>query len=765
MRVSVNWLKELVDTKKTPQELADIFVSRGLGIENIIRVGEKLENTLVAEVIELSSGKISISTNKDTYSINSTGYGLKVGDKVIFNPANKQILNKTDLGLETSTEIITLPKTSITGERATLYLDDYVLDFEIAPNRGDLMGVIGIARELACFEEEKLRLPKVKLSESKITTPDKVSLEVVDKPGCPDYIARLILEAKITASPFWLQWRLYASDLRPVSNVVDISNYILLKYGQPLHTFDYDKLIYNKIIVRRAQKGEKIRTIDGEERTLNDSVLMIADSNRNVAIAGIMGGVDSEISIVTRNVLLECARFNPVVIRKGAQSLKLATEASRRFEMGIDSNNLENASQEAAAMIADLAQGQICQGKVEFRTPAKENIAKLIPNRVSKLLGIKITKAKIKKILFSLGFKIRETDSLWQVSIPSFRPDVQRDADLIEEIGRVHGYGDIPSRFVLRGTQPGRRNQISQKLNEIRDSLRGFGFNEVYTISFTDESTAQIFYPDAKVKIPNPLNERYAVLRPSLLSTMLEAVNLNFRKGNKDLRLFEIGKIYFDRQGPKETTCLNVIMTGNKFPTNWSMKSESINFYDLKAVLELFFKDWQIRNISYSLKPQKFLKILDATILKVNDQEIGFIGNLAKAVSDRYELGLEVYVGEIDLDKIWDSIIKDKCLKPLPRFPVVTRDFAFVLDKAITAAQIESKVWQYAGELLERIEIFDCFSGGPLAMGKKNLGIRLRLRAPDRTLLEEETNRILDQILAGLKQDLNIMLRGATDGQ
>lgn len=590
MRVPVNWLKELVDTKKTPQELADLFVSRGLGIENILRVGEKLENTLVAEITELNNGKISVSTSKDTYSVSSSGYGQKVGDKVIFNPANKQILNKTDLGIETSNEIVILPVASITGESATLYLDDYVLDFEIAPNRGDLMGVIGIARELACYEEEKLRLPKIKLTESAIAAADKVSLEVVDKTGCPDYIARLILEPKIAASPFWLQWRLFACGLRPVSNVVDISNYILLKYGQPLHTFDYNKLAGNKIIVRRAQKGEKIRTIDGEERNLNDSVLMIADANRNVALAGIMGGIDSEISIATRNVLLECARFNPVVIRKGAQSLKLATEASRRFEMGIDSDNLENASQEAAAMIADLTQGKICRGKVEFGIPAMENIAKLEPARVGKLLGIKITKAKAKKILLSLGFKIRETDSLWQVAIPSFRPDVQRDADLIEEIGRVYGYKDIPSRFELKGIEPGRRNPISRNLERIRDILTGSGFDEVYSVSFNDEPTARIFYPGTLIKIPNPLNERFSVLRPMILSTILEIVNLNLRKGNKDLRLFEIGKTYFADQTPKESTCLSAIMTGEKFPINWATKPESVNYFDLKAVLEYYSK-------------------------------------------------------------------------------------------------------------------------------------------------------------------------------
>jgi phenylalanyl-tRNA synthetase beta chain len=766
MRVPVNWLKELVDTEKTPQELADLFVSRGLGVENILRVGERLENTLVGEIINTDPKEIAVSVGKDSYKLLISNFqfpNLKLGDKVVFDAKTKQVLTKGEIEFEGS-EIVFLPKEAITGEKVLSYLDDYVLDFEIAPNRGDLMGVIGIARELACYEEKELNLPKIKLTEDPTPIADKVSLEVIDKQGCPDYIARLILDVKIAPSPFWLQWRIHACGLRPVSNVVDISNYILFKYGQPLHTFDYDKLTGKKVIVRRAQKGEKIRTIDGVDRNLNDSVLMIADASRSVAIAGIMGGFDSEISIATKNVLLECARFNPVIIRKGTQFLKLTTEASKRFEMGIDTDSLENASKEATTMIADLAQGKDCQGKAEFRTPVTQKTAELSPIRVNKLLGIKLNKRKTKQILVSLGFQVKEKESLWQVQIPSFRTDVQRDADLIEEIGRVYGYVDIPSRFLLQGKEPGRRNQVSQKLNEIRNSLSGYGFNEIYTISFTDEPTAQLFYPEAKAKIPNPLNERYAVLRPMLLSTMLEVVNLNLRKGNKDLRLFEIGKIYFDDQGPKETTCLSAVMTGAKFPINWATKPESIDYYDLKAVLDILGKEWQLPDISYIPKLRKFLKAQDSTAIKVGDNEIGFIGSLTKEISDRYELGQEVYIFEIYLEKVWQSIAQCKCFKPLPRFPGVVRDFAFVLDKQISAAEVKKRVWQYGGELLESVETFDCFSGGPLAPDKKNLGIRLLLRSPDRTFLDVEANRIFDEILAGLKQNLNANLRGEKDG-
>jgi phenylalanyl-tRNA synthetase beta chain len=761
MRVSVKWLQELVATKKTPQQLADLFVSRGLGIENILRIGKGLEKTLVGEVIGTDANEIVISIGKAEHKITISNLQNlpKINDKVVFNPKTKQLITKNEIGLE-GNEIIILPKETIPGEKASLYLDDYILDFEIAPNRGDLMGIYGIARELACYLKKDLNLPKELFAENAISIGDKVSLDVIDKSGCPDYIARLILDAKITPSPFWLQWRIHACGLRPVNNVVDVSNYILFKYGQPLHTFDYDKLLGKKIVVRRAQNNEKIRTIDGIDRNLNDSVLMIADQNRSVAIAGIMGGIDTEISIATRNVLLECARFNPIIIRKGSQYLKLATEASRRFEMGIDPENLENASCEAAAMIAKYSQGKFCQDKVDFRTPVEEKTTKISPVRVNTLLGVKLNKRRTKQILNSLGFKVEENDSYWQVRIPSYRPDVLRDADLIEEIGRVYGYGNLSSRFELKGAEPGRRNPISQNLDKIREVLNEYGFNEIYTVSFTDEATAQLFYSGSLTKIPNPLNERFSVLRPMLLPTILDVVNLNFRKGNKNLRLFEIGRVYFDDQDPKETTCLGGIMTGEQLPIHWENKPTSVNYYDLKAALETLVKNRRWSDISFVNMNHKFLKLQDATAVRIGDTEIGFIGTLSKELNDRYELDQVVFAFEIDLDRVEQLTQKGKLFEPLPRFPSVIRDFAFVIDKEVTAAEVEKKIWHYSNELLERVEIFDCFSGGPLSTGKKNLGVRLILRAIDRTLMDEEVNQIFNQILTGLKQDLIVNLRG-----
>ncbi len=761
MRVSVKWLQELVATKKNPQQLADLFVSRGLGIENILRIGEGLEKTVVGKVISADAKEIVISTGKVEYKILISNLQTlpKINDRVIFNPKTKQLLIKSEIGLE-GNEIIILPRETIPGEKTSLYLDDYILDFEIAPNRGDLMGVIGVARELACYLKKDLNLAKELIAESAISISDKISLDVIDKSGCPDYIARLILDAKITPSPFWLQWRIHACGLRPVNNVVDVSNYIIFKYGQPLHTFDYDKLLGKKIIVRRAQNNEKIRTIDGFERNLSDSILMIADQNRTVAIAGIMGGIDTEISIATRNVLLECARFNPVIIRKGSQYLKLATEASRRFEMGIDPENLENASCEAAAMIAKFSEGKVGQDKVDFRTPIEEKTTRISPIRVNTLLGVKLNKRRTKQIFNSLGFKVEENESYWKVRIPSYRPDVLRDADLIEEIGRVYGYGNLVSRFELRGIEPGRRNRISQNLDKILEVLIEYGFNEIYTVSFTDEAIAQLFYSGSLIKIPNPLNERFSVLRPMLLPTILDVVNLNFRKGNKNLRLFEIGRIYFDDQDPRETTCLGGIMTGEQFPSHWESKPTSVTYYDLKAVLETLVKNRRWSDVSFVNINYKFLNTQDSTTIRISDTDIGFIGTLNKELIDRYELDQEVFVFEIDIDKVEQLTKKGKLFESLPRFPSVIRDFAFVIDKRITAAEIEKKIWYYSSELLEKVEIFDCFSGVSLGTGKKNLGVRLILRAADRTLMDEEVNQIFNQILTGLKQDLKVSLRG-----
>ncbi|MDH5683972.1 MAG: hypothetical protein OEZ20_05865, partial [candidate division WOR-3 bacterium] len=359
-----------------------------------------------------------------------------------------------------------------------------------------------------------------------------------------------------------------------------------------------------------------------------------------------------------------------------------------------------------------------------------------------------------------LGFGVQAENKFWQVKIPSFRPDVQRDADLIEEIGRVHGYGNLPSRFQLGGKEPGRRDKTSQNLDRIREIMNGGGFNEIYTVSFTDNANAQVFYSKGLITIPNPLNERYSVLRPMLLPTMLEVVNLNLRKGNKDLRLFEIGKVYFDNQGPHESTVLGGIMTGDKFPIHWETKSSLINYFELKAVLETLFKEWQLKDVNFISKAAKFLKSQDATAVRIGDIEFGFLGTLNKEVNQRYEFSQEVYVFELNLEKIGQLMTRLKRFESLPRFPGVVRDFAFVLDQKITVAEIERRIWQAGGERLESVKVFDCFSGGPLAPGKKNLGIRLVLRAPDRTLLEEEANRIFARIVEKLKSEFKVNLRG-----
>ncbi|MDH5186361.1 MAG: hypothetical protein OEW70_04770, partial [candidate division WOR-3 bacterium] len=312
----------------------------------------------------------------------------------------------------------------------------------------------------------------------------------------------------------------------------------------------------------------------------------------------------------------------------------------------------------------------------------------------------------------------------------------------------------------LGGKEPGRRDKTSQNLDRIREILNGGGFNEIYTVSFTDNANAQMFYSKGLITIPNPLNERYSVLRPMLLPTMLEVVNLNLRKGNKDQRLFEIGKVYFDNQGPHESTVLGGIMTGDKFPIHWETKSSLINYFELKAVLETLFKEWQLKDVNFISKAAKFLKSQDATGVRIGDIELGFLGTLNKEINQRYEFSQEVYVFELNLEKIGQLMTRLKRFESLPRFPGVVRDFAFVLDQKITVAEIERRIWQAGGERLESVKVFDCFSGGPLAPRKKNLGIRLVLRAPDRTLLEEEANRIFARIVEKLKSEFKVNLRG-----
>ena len=763
MLVSIKWLKELVEFDLTSKDLADLFVSKGVEVNSITRIGEKLEGFVVAEVKKIENNKLTVSDSKNTFDINTITYHLKTGDKIGYNPTNSKWINPNLIEISEDTLPYILDKDYAIGQPVLNYLDDYVLDLEILPNRGDLMSIIGISRELASYD---VKFKKTKTSE-KISAGKSSNVDInelltlqVDKNGCPDYIARIISDIKIAPSPFWLQWRMLACGLRPINNIVDATNYIMVKYDTPLHAFDYDRVNNKTINVRFASKGEKIRTIDNEVRTLNEKVLLIADSKFPVAVAGIMGGLDSEINPNTKRVLLECARFDPKTIRRGSKSINLLTEASKRFEMGIDSEILETASAEVSNLIAELGNGLVVNDKLEERTQVNPVEIKLNTDKTNKLLGIQLSDKQIAKILINLGCEIKETNKVFNVKVPSYRLDLVRDVDLIEEIGRIFGYDNLPSINIIRGNKIGSIDAISAELTDVRNFFTGLGFVECYTVSFCDEVTAREFTDDNIVSIPTPLNERYAVMRPTILATLLESAKINYSRGNKDLRIFEIGKVFNRAKEPSETIHLTALITGQNLPTFWK-KSQitDVDFFDIKGMAESFLGYLKIKDITFSKSNIKFLSNQNAMQIKYADQIIGLIGEIKKTVLNRYDIPVPVFALELDLEALIKLSPSYRFYQPMPRFPSIVRDFAFIIDDKITSAVLIDAIKRLAGALLEQVEVFDYFKGKPLPEGKRNLGIRISLRSEERTLNQTEVNKIFDRILMTLKEKWQVDIR------
>lgn len=765
MRLSLKWLEEFLYYNRNPQAIVELFTQKGIPVNTIERIGQPLEDFIVAEVKEINNSNIVVWDGKNIFKIKITHSNLKPKDKVGLHPKTLKLLSPYLINLSDDTQPIPLDNNYEVGRALLDYLDDYVLDLEILPNRSDLMSVKGLAQELLSYEEIQTDPKPIKLLSSiesdKYQISDLMTLQVLDKSGCPDYIARLVFDIEIKPSPFWLQWRLIASGLRPINNVVDATNYIMLKYGTPLHAFDYDTVKDHTIQVRFAQKGEKIKTIDGEMRDLSEAVLVIADSKRPIAIAGIIGGIDTEITKFTKRVLLECARFDAKIIRRGSKKLNLKTEASQRFEMGIDSEILEQASLETSQLIARLGKGVVVKDKLETRTSTVKTSIELSPSRTNSLLGLNLTVDQIKPILQKINCLVTEKDHRLIVQVPSYRLDLQQEIDLVEEVGRIYGYDKLPSVFNLRGNYIGAKDKLSQQISRIRDFLVSQGYIENYTVSFCDEITARDFAENEEVivKIPTPLNERFACLRPMLLPTILPSVYNNYRHGSKNLRLFEIGKVFSQNKGLKETYHLGAVITGQSEPIYWAESISAVDYFSIKGVAELLFDFLKVEDISFVPTTKNFLTYNSAVVIKYADRELGYLGEIKKSILDRFDIPIAVFALEFDLEQILSLIPSVLYFQPLPRFPSISRDFAFITSIQTPADEIVSSVKKIAGALLETVEIFDCFQGPPLPEGKRNIGIRVILRSFERTLSQDEVEKVFERIVKYLQEKLSITLR------
>ncbi len=653
---------------------------------------------------------------------------------------------------------------------------DVILGLDLTTNRADCLSHLGVAREVATLYEKPLRTVEAVPQESPFAARDQVKVEIAAPQLCARYCARVIKGVKITASPQWLTRRLESLGLRSINNVADVTNFVLMEMGQPLHAFDLVKITGQAIVVREAFDHENLVTIDGVPRELGPGMLVIADRTRPLALAGIMGGTESEIGSTTQNVLLESAWFDPVSVRKTAKSLGMHTDASHRFERGADVNMTVPAINRAAALIQELAGGDIAQGVVDsYPRPLRRPPVFLRQARISQLMGCQIPAEAVERILSMLNFKLsRQSDEGWQVELPSSRLDVEREVDLIEEIARQYGYNRFPSTLpAWKGASRRRPEQTLQRA--LKQKLIHIGYSETITYSFIDKAESLRFSPREPVRLSNALSSETEVMRTSLLPGLLHSVLWNYHRGLKSLRLFETGKIYFQRADhqPDEQVHLALAATGNAIEKSVHHEGRIFNFFDLKGDVETL-----LTCLNVSLKEVTFLAANENSGLGKPAANIpayyhpglsagfvlqgrchGVLGQLHPTVCDEYKIKQPVWIAEIPLH-LWHGFKSNaKVLSEIPKFPPIQRDLSLVVNTDFAYSEIESTIEQANIKEIRRVFPFDLYAGEQLPPGKKGISIGILYQATDRTLVEEEVNRYHETIVALLAEKLGAQLR------
>lgn len=639
------------------------------------------------------------------------------------------------------------------------YLGDTILDIDITPNRPDCLSTLGVAREIAALFGREVKSPKCDYPESGPRIESHAAVEILAPELCPRYCAGVILGVRVAPSPSWLQERLISYGMRPINNIVDVTNYVMIELGQPLHAFDLNTLEGRRIIVRRAGPDERIVTLDGVERALSPNMLVIADAHRPVALAGVMGGLETEVTEDTEAILLEAANFNFANIRTTAAQLKLRTEASIRFEKGLSPDLALQGLKRALTLIRELAGGEVCTGIIDVYPGRKE--ARPIPFKISevkRLLGIEIPPEEVGQILRSLGFSCRESSpGVFDVLPPYWRTDVKLPADLVEEVARIYGYERIPTTG-LRGEVPQSYPEPLMKLKDrVREVLVGLGLQEVVTYSLVSEDRLRQTSSPLGLRVVNPLSREQEYLRTSLRCGLLSTVSLN-RKHEEGIAVFELGRVYLPKEGglPEEREVLGCALYGVREELSWLSRREEVDFYEIKGVIEALLSRLNLTADFRTSREPCFIPGRQAAIY-VEAQPIGLIGEVHPRVRQFFEIPRPVFLAELDLGALLPYALKLSPYEPLPRFPAVIRDIAVIVDRDIPAQRLLNIIRGFP--LVTGVVLFDLYTGSPVPPEKKSLAFRLTFRSPERTLTDEEVASLQDQIIERLGRELGAELR------
>ncbi len=802
MKVSLSWLQDYVAIDMDVAKLADALTMAGLEVEALVDRYAYLEHCVVGRIIDMAphpdvdklcvckvdagTGTRSIicgATNikeGDLVPVALPGAQLPSGDTVEAGRVHGQVSEgmlcseaELALGMDSS-RILLLPEASTpgTGIASALELSDTVIEFDLTPNRPDCLSVIGIAREVAAILERPLKYPEVTLPAGERPIEELASVTIEAPDHCFRYAARLVTDVKIAPSPFWLQDRLHSVGIRAINNVVDATNFVLMEMGQPLHAFDFDRLAEHRIVVKTAQEGQIFTTLDGTERTLGSDALMICDGKGPVALAGIMGGLESEIEHDTRRVLIESAYFNPISVRRTAKRVGLSTESSHRFERGVDPEGIRKALDRAAQFMVELADGQLASGVIDvYPRPVSKRVIELSVERTNRVLGTDLNQDEISSHLRSIELDVQPVDEdTLRVVPPTFRVDLERPEDLMEDVARLRGYNRIATTNPVSQVVANLEDKKLQVRRRFRHVLAGCGFCEIITYSFIGEKACDrllLANTDPRrrmVHILNPLTEDQAVMRTSLLPGLLATVYLNSTQRNENLRIFELGKIFLKTRNdelPEETEMISGLWTGAQHDRTWLATEEKVDFYDIKGVVEALCKASNIPHIRFKAMNSSgapYLKPGRAAEVYAGNESIGEVGELSPEVMKNFELKHPAYCFDLNFEKLVPVSSEEKHTRAISRFPATTRDVALIVGDAVEAQGVLDFIEGLSQDLIAGVEVFDVYKGPPIPQGKKSMAFRFTYQSFERNLTDSEINSIHDYVSRKVLKEFNAQL-------
>lgn len=794
MLVPLKWLRDYVDIDRETQEFADMMTMTGSKVEKVEFFGKETNGVEVCKILEIEQHpdadrlkvtKVEVADGQ-ILQIVTNATNINVGDYVPvarigavlpgdFKIKKGKLRGVLSEGMFCGAEELTIPSQYVEEHkkdgiyildhqdsfelgmdvREALGINDALIEFEITSNRPDCRSIIGIAREAAVTLGKELKYPQITVNGSD----EEMKFEIdVQTELCKRYCGKVIKDVKVGPSPYWMQRRLIEAGMRPINNIVDITNYVMLELGQPLHAFDLEDIKYNKMIVKLAQEGEKFTTLDGTQRTLTSDMLVIGNQDKTLDLAGIMGGENSEVKDNTTSIFLEGASFAKENIRATSKKLGLRTEASSRFEKGIDVNLTEAAVNRACQLIEELGCGTVLNGMLDYY-PKKEEAQKITanPERINKLLGVNVPMDQFINILESLEFKCNliSSDKL-ELEVPSFRLDICEDADILEEVARIYGYENIPSATLEGNATAGVKTNKQKFMDNVKSNSIAVGLNEILTYSFVSPrgvDKLNLAEDDERrefVKIINPLGEETSVMRTTLIPNMLDVISTNLSHKVEEVYAFECGNTFRPQEGlPVETKKLSIGMYGKE-----------VDFFSIKGAVETILMN--VGFDGYEVEPEtKNLTFHPGRCAKLvyNNICIGTFGELHPDVLENYDLNQRVYIAEIDIDLVFENLNNSKVYNPLPKYPATTRDIALLVKDEVFVKQIEDIIKANGSDILESYQLFDVYKGAQIEEGHKSIAYSITYRSKDKTLTDEDVAKVHDKIVSELSEKLNANLR------